>query len=405
VADRRIKVTGHLEEKRGIYQIVLNWKENGKRCRKGFSTRLPIKSNKKKAEAMLRKACDEQEEFLAQRGDVSPKSTMLFADLIEQWFEDVKNNWKPTTRGVYEMQVKRTIIPYFRKTGVRLCDLTTEDIKAFFEKELCDVKATTAHKYYNNLSCALNYAMEEERSLIDINPIKKVKRPKPKAEERFSAKFLKQSEAIRLFEAIKGHKLELGVILAAYYGLRRGEVVGLRWESIDFERNTITIDHTVVVAQDNGKKKIIASDTTKNKSSYRTLPLVPVFRAKLLALQEEQNYYRKLCGKSYNKKESQYIYIDVMGNRIRPDYLTQEFPEWMIKNGFRRMRFHDLRHSCASLLLASGVSLKQIQDWLGHSSFKITADTYAHLEYESKIAAANAMTWVNATSLGSSFTE
>ncbi len=88
-----------------------------------------------------------------------------------------------------------------------------------------------------------------------------------------------------------------------------------------------------------------------------------------------------------------------MGNRLRPDYLTAEFPKWMENNGFRRLRFHDLRHSCAILLLANGVPLKQIQDWLGHSSFKITADAYAHLEYESKIAAANAMTWVKETSL------
>ena len=189
--------------------------------------------------------------------------------------------------------------------------------------------------------------------------------------------------------------MELGVMIAAYYGLRRGEVVGLRWESIDFENNTITIEHTVTVAKVGGKKKIVESDTAKTESSLRTLPLVPVFKKKLLALQEEQKQYGKMFGKSYNKKESRYICTDQMGNRIRPDYFTQEFPEWMLANGFRR-----LRHSCASLLLANGVPLKQIQEWLGHSSFKITADAYAHLEYESKIAAANAMTWVNETSLG-----
>ena len=187
-----------------------------------------------------------------------------------------------------------------------------------------------------------------------------------------------------MFEAIKGHKLELGVILASYYGLRRGEVVGLRWESIDFEKNTITIEHTVVVAQDNGKKKIIASDTTKNKSSFRTLPLVPVFRDKLLSLRDEQNYYRKLCGKSYNNKESQYIYTDALGNRIRPDYLMQEFPEWMIKNGFRRLRSHDLRHSCVGLTMANEVPMERIRDWVGHSDIRTTVNIYGHLEYQSK---------------------
>lgn len=228
----------------------------------------------------------------------------------------------------------------------------------------------------------------------------KVKRPKA---EQYTAKFLKQSEAIQLFEKIRGHKLELGVIIAAFYGLRRGELVGLRWESIDFENNKITIEHSVTVAQVDGKKTIFERDLLKTKSSMRTLPLIPAFREKLLSLKKEQEKYRKICGRSYNKKESKYIYTDKMGNRIRPDYLTQEFPKWMENNGFRRMRFHDLRHSSASLLLASGVPLKEIQEWLGHSSFKITADAYAHLEYDSKISAANSMTWINETSLGSDY--
>ena len=389
-------VAGHVEVYRDIFQLRLSWQENGKRKRKSISTGLPVKNNKKNAENMLRSAILEQEKFLSEQGDISQRPTMLFADLMEQWFEDTKTTWKPTTRGNYDMQVNKRIVPYFRKKDIKLCDVTSEHIKAFFKDELKDVKATTIHKYYNNISSALKYAVDD-LEILDISPIRKVKRPRA---ERFTASFLKESEVIKLFEAVKGHKLELGVILAAYYGLRRGEVVGLRWESIDFERNTITIEHTVVVAKDeNGKKQVLESDTGKTDSSLRTLPLVPIFKNKLLALKKEQECNRKLMGKSYNKKEGQYIYVDMMGNRIRPDYLTQEFPQWMIENNFNRLRFHDLRHSCASLLIANGVPLKSIQEWLGHSSYKITADCYAHLEYESKIAAASAMTWVNETSM------
>jgi len=224
----------------------------------------------------------------------------------------------------------------------------------------------------------------------------KVKRPKP---ERYTGKFLKQSETVDLFEAVKGHKLELGVIFGAFYGLRRAEIVGLRWESINFEANTITIEHSVTVATIDGKNVIIADDTVKTKSSYRTLPLVQPIRVKLLAVQAEQEKNRKLCGKSYNKEESRYIYTDVLGNRIKPDYLSGEFPKFMEKKGFRRMRFHDLRHSCASLLLANGVPLKSIQEWLGHSDFAITANIYAHLDFNSKLASAEAMTWIDSTTL------
>jgi len=163
--------------------------------------------------------------------------------------------------------------------------------------------------------------------------------------------------------------------------------------------NSITIEHTVTTATIDGKRILVADDTTKTKASYRTLPLVPEVRAKLLAVKAEQERNRKLCGKAYNTEESQYIYTDALGNRIKPEYLSSEFPKFLEKNGFRRIRFHDLRHSCASLLLANGVSLKQIQEWLGHSNFAVTANTYAHLEYESKIASANAMSWIGNTSL------
>jgi integrase len=80
-----------------------------------------------------------------------------------------------------------------------------------------------------------------------------------------------------------------------------------------------------------------------------------------------------------------------MGDRIKPDYITQRFDKVLKKHGLRKVRFHDLRHSCASLLLANGVSMKEIQDWLGHSTFKTTADIYAHLSYDSKLASANAL--------------
>jgi len=104
----------------------------------------------------------------------------------------------------------------------------------------------------------------------------------------------------------------------------------------------------------------------------------------------------------YNKEEGVYIFVDALGNRIKPDYLTQEFPKFCVAHGFKRMRFHDTRHSAASLLLANGVPLKQIQEWLGHSDFAITANTYAHLEYNSKLDAANAMSWIEKTTLGKS---
>ena len=387
-----IKVSGHLEERRGVFHIMLSWTDdNGKRSRKCISTGLPIKGNKKRAEDMLHETEKDYEAKLTGRQRLD---NLLFADFMEQWLDVIKPEIKLTTYGGYQMNVKTAIAPYFRKKGTLLIELNADDINGFYADQLKNVKATSVHKFHANISKAIKYAVQVD--YIPHSIMEKVKRPKP---ERYVGKFLKQSETVDLFEAARGHKLELGVIFGAFYGLRRAEIVGLRWESIDFEANTITIEHTVTVATIDGKTVIIADDTTKTKSSFRTLPLVPSIRTKLLAVRDEQERNQKLCGKSYNKAEGKYIYTDALGNRIKPDYLSGQFPIFLERNGFRKMRFHDLRHSCASLLLANGVPLKQIQEWLGHSDFAITANTYAHLEFNSKLASAEAMTWIQNTSL------
>lgn len=123
----------------------------------------------------------------------------------------------------------------------------------------------------------------------------------------------------------------------------------------------------------------------------RTLPLVPVFRERLLKQQELQKDYRRVCGSCYNKQYLDYICVDKMGNLVTPQYVTDAFPKFLEKHNLRKIRFHDLRHSCASLLLANGVSMKQIQEWPGHSDFSTTANVYAHLDFSSKLSSANAM--------------
>ena len=101
-------------------------------------------------------------------------------------------------------------------------------------------------------------------------------------------------------------------------------------------------------------------------------------------LKGQQDTYRRLCGNSYNREYLGYLCVDEIGNIIRPNYVSEQFPKLLEKNGLRPIRFHDLRHSCASLMVMNGVSMKQVQEWLGHSTFSTTADIYAHLDYKSK---------------------
>ena len=143
---------------------------------------------------------------------------------------------------------------------------------------------------------------------------------------------------------IQGHPLEVAIKLAAFYGLRREEIIGLKWTAIDFENNTLTIQHTVTECNLDGKHIEVASDTAKTDSSLRTMPLVTNFRAMLLAKKEKQEHYRKLCGRSYCKEYLDYIFVNEMGERWKPRYLSDGFKRILEQNGLRRIRFHDLRH-------------------------------------------------------------
>ena len=373
-------VAGHLHEKNGYYYIILNLTDSaGRRKPKWISTGLTIKGNKKRAEQML---MEERRKYAnAKTGD-----DVLFADFMEQWLEIVKSTVSIPTYSSYVNAVKSIIAPYFRKKKILLRDLQAHDIQMFYQEQLQRVKASSVIHYHANIHKALKYAVKND--MIPSNPADKVERPK---QDKFYGNFYDRDELNKLFEAVAGTKLELPVLLGAFYGLRRSEIVGLKWSAIDFEQNTITISHTVTSCNLDGKCVIVAKDTTKTKSSRRTLPLVPYFHEKLLAVKAQQERYQKLCGRSYNREFLEYICVDDIGDRFKPNYITSQFPKLLERNGFRKIRFHDLRHSCASLLLASGVPMKHIQEWLGHSDFSTTANIYAHLDYSSKLTSASAM--------------
>lgn len=390
-------VAGHLREKNGIYHAVLSYTDQyGKRHTPSKSTGLPVKGNKKRAEAILRGWQQEKENELEQehrarvQSGVNSPGDVLFTQYMLDWLSIIRYKVDITTYAGYKTTITRKINPYFEKNypGLKLREVTTKHIQDYYTYELEEVglSANTVLHRHANIRKALQYAYTTD--MILSNPAAKVERPR---KEKFEAGFYNAQEMEQLFEVVRGDPVEFGVILAAYYGLRRSEVVGLRWDAIDFQRKTITIKHVVAQMQMDGKSTIIEKNRTKSKSSYRTLPLVAPFEELLHRMQAEQARNRKLCGSSYCKKDSAYIYVNELGERMKPNYLTQRFPKILEKNGMRRIRFHDLRHTCASLLYDNGVNLKDIQEWLGHSDISTTANIYTHLEYESKIESAQAI--------------
>ena len=355
-------VTGHLREKNGYYHMVLNYvDEYGKRNTPSKSMGLTVKGNKKRAEKMLSEARAAKEAELEARAierstGKAPAGTILFTAFLLDWLDMTKKNVEETTYGAYSMAIKSKIIPYFEEhhPGLALCEVTPKHIQDYYTYELTvrGVSANTVIHRHANIRKALQHAFK--LGLIDTNPAERIERPK---KEKFVGSVYEEDELNRLFEIVKGYPIELGVILGAFYGLRRSEAVGLKWDAIDFKKKTITIRHTVTQATIDGKSKIIQKDRTKTKASYRSLPLVPPFEELLHRLKAEQELNRKLCGKSYCRKYTDYIYVNEIGELVKPGYITQHFPLILQKNGMRKIRFHDLRHSCASLLYANGVSL------------------------------------------------
>ena len=379
-------VAGHLQEKNDFYYIVLSYKDAaGKRKTKWEATGLSVKRNKKKAEALLQ---ERRRNFMVPTApaEIRLDDDILFSDFMLKWLEVTKSTIQITTYASYQGMVERVIVPYFRKRGIKLVDLKATDLQDFYNKQLERVKANSVIHYHANIHKALKYAVKID--LIPTNPADKVERPKKNA---FKGSYYSAEEIHALTEVAEGTKLEIPVLLASFYGLRRSEVLGLKWDAIDFEANTLEIKHIVTQASIDGKKVLVQADRAKTKSSLRTLPLVPPIRDRLLMLKGQQETYRRLCGKSYNRDYLGYLCVDEIGNIIRPNYVSEQFPKLLEKNGLRPIRFHDLRHSCASLLLANGVPMKQIQEWLGHSDFSTTANIYAHLDYASKLSSAQAM--------------
>ena len=193
--------------------------------------------------------------------------------------------------------------------------------------------------------------------------VKKPKRNQPKVD------FYSSQETQELLKAVKGTKLEIVVTLTVAYGLRRSEVLGLRWQDVDFDMGRIAVCHTVVEGVEDGKRVICKKDTMKEEASYRTLPLFEPITEMLRDELKRKHPYNPI-----------YVCSDRYGRMMKPDVLTHDFKLFLEKSGLRHIRYHDLRHTTASLLIAEHVPLIEVQHWLGHKTMLTTANLYSHLD-------------------------
>ena len=381
-----MNITASLQTKNNIYQVVLNYKDiNGKRKQKWVSTGLSEKGNNKRlANQKMQEILSSFKEEL--NSNKSNSEDKLFTTYLKEWLLSIKNTIEENTYDSYNVIVNKTCA-FFEDKNILLNDLKPLDIQAFYNSLfLKELTGNTVLHYHNVIRKALQTALKLD--LILSNPADRVERPK---KEQFIGGFYSQSELNTLFELIRNDPLKIVIYLTSFYGLRRSEVLGLKWDAFDFENRTITIRHKAIETRKDNKRVLLLKDKTKNQSSYRTLPLVDDIVVLLEEHKKQIDENKKLCGNSYNKKYLDYICVDCMGKLFRPEYVTDHFALIMRKNKdvLRKIRFHDLRHSCASLLLAKGIPMKEIQDWLGHSTYSTTANIYSHLDKDTKNKSAN----------------
>lgn len=262
-------VSGHLQPKNGIWYAVLELRRSdGSRYSKWIPTKLKIQGNKKRAEEMLL-------ELRRQYTLPEKESTItLFTDYLQSWLQAHKAEISVSTFDSYS-ELVRGIVKYFDPQKLLLGGVKPVHIERFYqalyEQGLC---SNSVLHYHTVLHKA--FADAARRDILPRNPIALVKRP---SKGQFTADPYTPEEMKQLFAAIEGDPLELLIKLTAYYGLRRSEVAGLRWQAIDFVSGTIAINHTVVVTKDpSGNRIVIGRNTVKHKSSNRKLPMSPQIR-------------------------------------------------------------------------------------------------------------------------------
>lgn len=428
-----MKVTGSLQIKNGIYQAVLSYYDENKQkwMQKWKTTKITSqKGNKKIAEKALNEIVRNYENGLEQKEKgkkehirsyairidnkqednftlraqrINENKEKSFIQFAKESLEEFKNHIVITSYDSWrcdlnmmekfftvinnEEDKKKMAFPnverrvYYKKEP-KVQDISQFDIDDLFSW-LYDLgrKRNTVLKYYGFIKLVFDRAVRLEIIKRENNPINLVE--KPKAEE-YIANFYTPREIRRLLEIIKGDVLEISILIAAVYGLRRGEVLGLKWDAIDFNNNTIIVRHTIQKVIGNGNEQTISSrNLTKTREGYRTLPLNVEVRESLLRHKARIEMNKIIFKNSYITKTNEYVCVKEDGSIIKPDHFTKRFAKIMKASGLRKIRLHDLRHSVGSLLAQNNVNVRQIQDFLGHASIR-SSNRYTHLQYQSK---------------------
>lgn len=383
-------MTGRLTTKttsagREYYYIVLSYKDprTKKWKNKYVKTGLVTRNNKKQASKLIGKAI-EQYSHLETDGLEASADTPI-SDFIDHWFEDRKTVVKASTWEGYSYRVEK-LKRYCREHGnPMVSDVTPKYLKQMFvyflnygktnqktgDPESLSVRSVRSYK--SLMKSVFDLAIIE--GVVSTNPTLSVKvGNKSNKSYRDGYLFLTEDEITEFLQFLsEKHEDLLGMaFFGIYYGLRRSEILGLKWSAINYKRKVVEIRHTVVRVG-----SVHDEDSTKTTASRRELDLFDTAITCLDKIKEKQNADKKFFKSSYLNKDG-YVFCWNDGHAYSPDYVSRRFKKAAAEFGRPDITLHKLRHTCASLLISNGWDIKKVQHWMGHEDIQTTLDIYAH---------------------------
>ncbi|MBE7003560.1 MAG: site-specific integrase [Ruminococcaceae bacterium] len=331
-------------------------------------------TTKREAERALRARIDELECTFERKVDESTVAVFL-----RHWLKEVcEPRLAANTVNGYRVNIEKHIIPHIG--SIQLNRLQPKDLQRLYDDLAADGLSGTSIRYvHNNLHRALKYAVRSQ--VLTKNAADFVEPPKVNG---YEATPLTPEQVKTLLRSCSGTEIYMPVLLAVTLGLRRGEALGLQWECVDFDAKTVTIAHSASF-----RKGGIELSTTKTKNSRRTLLMPDILHDALESTLSKQNDAARFLGAAYNPLHLVCCRFD--GQPVTSGVLQHQFHEVLTAAGLPSIRYHDLRHTNATLMLRNAVPAKIVSAMLGHSSIGITLDTYSHVITEMQEGAVGVM--------------
>lgn len=377
-------MNGSLYEKRGKFYVLTRIRgDDGKLRKKWIPTGISSNGNTKtKAIAAMHRILNELEKETAKAAGTFVEKTN-FIDALHDWVEFKKFELRTNSYELYTLNLNTHIIPFFKKKNKLITEITPKDIEDYYKTKLKEgLSVETIKKHNVIIRGTLEKAMNE--GTIQFNPCDRVRIPRQNRQDRFKGQAYTAEQASKLLEVIHGEVLEPVIMLGLLFGMRRSEALGLRWSDINFKNQTIVISNTMTQM-----RTLLIDEHTKSFTSHRMLSVMGDVIGYFKRLKTQQEANKREYGDKYHNSDFVCVWPD--GRIILPGYVSHNFKKLLAKYDLPEIRFHDLRHTAGSLLLAQGVNIKQIQEFLGHSDVTTMLNIYTHTDENAKKETAAAM--------------